>query len=82
MSELSVTTRMIGQDDLPVVLGMVQALAAHHGDACTLTLESLAHEARDWHRIIVACVGGVVVGYAALLPMGQLQFGVRGMDMR
>jgi ribosomal protein S18 acetylase RimI-like enzyme len=78
---LNITTRTMIDDDLPAVLEMVHALAAHHGDACTLTLEGLAQEAREWHRIIVAVKGAEVVGYASLLPMAQLQFGVRGMDI-
>lgn len=81
MTHQDLTTRMFDSRDLPAVLVMVHALAAHHGDKSSLTQEDLALEARDWHRIIVACAGTKVVGYAALLSMGQLQFGVRGMDM-
>jgi GNAT superfamily N-acetyltransferase len=81
MTENNLTTRLMVDDDLPEVLAMVHALASHHGDLCTLSIENLAHEAKEWHRIIVACVGDDVVGYASLLPMGQLQFGARGMDM-
>jgi ribosomal protein S18 acetylase RimI-like enzyme len=81
MTQQKVTTRQMIESDLPAVLGMVHALAAHHGDTSTITLDELAQEARDWHRLIVACAGSEVVGYAALLPMGQLQFGARGMDM-
>lgn len=82
MTKNDIKTRMLKDSDLPVVLDMVHGLAAHHGDICTLTLEGLAQEAQDWHRIIVACVGVEVVGYASLLPVEQLQFGVRGMDMQ
>jgi ribosomal protein S18 acetylase RimI-like enzyme len=81
MTDHELTTRMLSSGDLPSVLEMIHALAAHHGDSSTLTQDELAQEARDWQRIIVACVGCKVIGYAALLPMGQLQFGVRGMDM-
>lgn len=81
MAKLDLTTRIARDADLPAVLEMVHALAAHHGDDIPLTLEVLTAEARDWQRIIVACVGSEVAGYAALLPLGQLQFGVRGMDM-
>jgi GNAT superfamily N-acetyltransferase len=81
MTHLKLTTRQPIESDLPAVLDMIHALAAHHGDTSTLTLEGLSQEARGWHCIIVACAGQDVVGCAALLPMGQLQFGVRGMDM-
>ena len=62
MTKNDIKTRMLNDSDLPVVLDMVHGLAAHHGDICTLTLEGLAQEAQDWHRIIVACVGAEVVG--------------------
>jgi ribosomal protein S18 acetylase RimI-like enzyme len=81
MTHLKLTTRQPIESDLPAVLDMIHALAAHHGDTSTLTLEGLSQEARGWHCIIVACAGPDVVGYAALLQMGQLQFGVRGTDM-
>ena len=81
MTRLDVKTRMLIDDDLTAVLDMVHALAAYHGDTSPLTLDGLAHEARDWHRIIVALVGSEIVGYASLLPLGQLQFGARGMNM-
>jgi len=82
MTHLKLTTSQPIESDLPAVLDMIHALAAHHGDTSTLTLEGLSQEARGWHCIIVACAGQDVVGCAASLPMGQLQFGVRGMDMQ
>lgn len=81
MTHLKLTTRQPNESDMPVVLDMIHALAAHHGDTSTSTLEGLSQKAQDWHCIIVACAGPDVVGYAALLPIVQLQFGVRGMDM-
>lgn len=70
--------------DLTEVLEMVQALAAHHGDTATLTLETLTRDAlgdAPWLRFLVAEQGRRLIGYAALCPMAQLQFGARGMDM-
>lgn len=78
------TLRPIEPRDLRHVHAMVQALAAHHGDACTLTEDALARDALSdppWLRVIVAERDGVLVGYAALCPLAQLHFGVRGMDM-
>lgn len=78
------TTRLATAADLPRVCQMAHALAEHHQDAPTLTLDMLRRDALGevpWVRIIVACRGESVVGYAALCPLVQLHFGVRGMDM-
>lgn len=72
--------RPLLEEDLPHLLEMAQALAAHHGDAATVTLEELRRDmlgAHPWVRVLVA----PGKGYAALCPMVQVQFGVRGMDM-
>ena len=77
-------TRSATADDLPAVLPMIHALAAHHGDIATLTLETLAQDTagpRPWITLIVAETDSALVGYAALCPLAQLPFGVRGMDM-
>ena len=63
---------------------MVGALAAHHGDTSALTAEKLARDAfgdRPWIYLLVAELGGALVGYAALCGLVRLQFGVRGFDM-
>jgi GNAT superfamily N-acetyltransferase len=63
---------------------MVRELAAHHGDVATLTAEDLARDAagdEPWVSIIVAESGDQLVGYAAMFPVIQLQFGARGMDI-
>ncbi|MEW9918272.1 N-acetyltransferase family protein [Marimonas sp. MJW-29] len=76
--------RPITPDDLTAVLFMVRALAAHHEDIATLTPETLARDALGdppWMRVLVTERRGDLVGYAALCPLAQLQFGVRGMDM-
>lgn len=77
-------TRIATTDDLPAILPMVHALAAHHDDTATLTLETLMRDTKGpapWFTIILAEMDGTPVGYAALCPLGQLQFGLRGMDM-
>jgi len=76
--------RLIRPDDLPPVLRMIHALAAYHGDRSTLTSQALARDAlgqHPWITLLVAEGAGGVLGYAALCPLAQLQFGVRGMDM-
>jgi ribosomal protein S18 acetylase RimI-like enzyme len=72
--------RPIVETDLLEVLRMTHGLAAHHEDAAVLTLDDLRRDTMGqypWLRVLVA----EGQGYAALCPMAQLQFGVRGMDM-
>jgi GNAT superfamily N-acetyltransferase len=67
--------------DLPVVLEMVHALARHHDDQPAATLQSLDADVAWGTIFLVACAGGEIVGYAALLPLAQIQFGRRGLDI-
>jgi len=78
------TIRKMTSDDIPDVHSMVQALADHHGDVATLTQATLTRDAlgaHPWITLLVAQRDERLLGYAALTPMVQLQFGVRGMDM-
>ena len=77
----TLTIRPFRAPDLPAVLEMIKALAAHHGDAATVTPDRLARDAlgeAPWLRLLVAEQAGRLIGYAALCPLAQLQFGVRG----
>lgn len=79
-----ITTRPALQNDLPVVVEMAHGLAAFHGDEATLTVETLARDAMGtppWITLLVAELQGRLIGYAALCPLVQVQYGVRGMDM-
>jgi GNAT superfamily N-acetyltransferase len=79
-----ILTRPVTASDLPDVCDMAHALAAHHGDHATLTLADLDRDMlgqSPWLRCLVAEHAGIRVGYAALVPLAQLQFGVRGMDL-
>ena len=67
--------------DLPYVLELVHALARHHGDVPTATLESLTQDMQRSATILVACSGAKIIGYAALLPLAQIQFAKRGLDI-
>lgn len=70
----------ITETDIPDVVRMIHALAAHHGDSAAVTEDDLRRDAlgsSPWLRVLVA----EGVGYAALCPLAQLQFGVRGMDL-
>ncbi|MEH6520283.1 GNAT family N-acetyltransferase [Sulfitobacter sp.] len=72
--------RPIIEADILDVLPMIQALATHHGDKAAITVDELRRDAlgpSPWVRVLVA----EGLGYAALCPLSQLQFGVRGMDL-
>ncbi|MGS1134512.1 N-acetyltransferase family protein (plasmid) [Rhodanobacter sp. UC4439_H6] len=72
------------QADTPCILGLVSKLAEHHGDTMRLTADALMQDAfaePPWVHILVAEIDQKVVGYAALCPLIQLHFGVRGLDM-
>lgn len=69
--------------DVPEVLGMVEALARHHGDVPEVTLDGLRTDlcgAGRWGFGLVAVDGGLA-GYAILTRLVQVQFGRRGMDL-
>lgn len=66
------------------IVQMVGRLAAHHGDAASLTSEDLLRDAfghTPWIHLLVAEVEGELAGYAALCGLMQLQAGARGADM-
>ncbi len=72
--------RSITEADIPEVVGMIHALAAHHGDFATATAADLRRDALGslpWLHVLIA----PGEGYAALCPLAQLQFGARGMDL-
>lgn len=72
--------RPITEPDIPDVLRMIRALAAHHGDTAAVTADDLRRDAFGpcpWLWVLVA----EGEGYAALCPLAQLHFGVRGMEI-
>ncbi len=82
MTDLSI--RPVKPADLRHVFEMVQELAAHHGDTALLSMDDLARDCLGvipWVRVLVAQRESRLIGYAALCPLAQVQFGVRGMDM-
>jgi ribosomal protein S18 acetylase RimI-like enzyme len=82
---MEIQTRPIRPHDLPEVMHMIVALAQFHGDTAKTDVDQLARDVcgpHTWFTVIVAEGGaGDLKGYAALIPLGQLQFGQRGMDM-
>lgn len=77
--------RPVIKDDLPEILHMIVGLAAHHDDIADVSLPQLERDLcgpHPWFTVLVAeGATGALLGYAALTPIGQLQFGARGMDM-
>ncbi|MCV6586868.1 MAG: GNAT family N-acetyltransferase [Marinibacterium sp.] len=74
----------VQQADLPDLLPLVAALAAFHGDTPRADLAALRRDMlgrSPWMPSYVARIDGRAVGYASLLRTGQLQYGVRGMDL-
>lgn len=72
--------RPIDETDLEDVLEMIHGLAVHHGDIATVTVDDLRRDTlgpAPWVQILVA----PAMGYAALTPLAQMQFAVRGMDV-
>lgn len=83
MTTEPITICLATKTDLPAILEMAQALAAHHGDTPALTIETLKRDiltAPTWATALVAHAERPV-GYAVLCPLIQLQWGVRGMEM-
>lgn len=81
---LGVVVRRVERGDLPSLLDMVTALAAHHEDTARTSLDSLSRDVlgdASWLRVLVAEHDGRLVGYAALCPRAQMHFGLRGMDL-
>jgi len=76
--------RPIAAYDMQSLLDMVQGLAAHHGDTALATLDDLQRDClgpAPWLRVLVAEEADALVGYVALCPLAQMQFGMRGMDI-
>lgn len=76
--------RTIARPDLPELLRLLTALAAHHGDRADSSVARLARDVlgpAPWLHVIVAERGGALIGYAALCPLAQMQFGQRGVDL-
>ncbi|MEX0371059.1 MAG: N-acetyltransferase family protein [Tateyamaria sp.] len=81
---MPINIRKMTEADVPQVVKMISGLAACHDDVPDIDAERLARDAlgpHPWAVVLVADGGSQLLGYAALLPMAQLQFGVRGMDM-
>jgi GNAT superfamily N-acetyltransferase len=84
MSNVEINTRPAVRSDVPSLLQMTADLAAFHGDQATISeneLISLAFAEHPWITAIVAEYENVIVGYAALCPLIQLQWGKKGMDI-
>jgi GNAT superfamily N-acetyltransferase len=81
---MPLTIRRATRRDIPGLLPMVQALAAHHGDNATVTADSLARDIigrTPWFTVLLAQTGTQALGYAGLTRIGRLHYGQRAMDL-
>ncbi|WP_299150427.1 GNAT family N-acetyltransferase [uncultured Tateyamaria sp.] len=81
---MTFTIRPVEPADIPALHMMICALAAHHGDTPDINPTHLRRDVLGpcpWYTVLVAEQNAALIGYAALLPLGQLQFGARGMDL-
>ncbi|MEP1587306.1 MAG: GNAT family N-acetyltransferase [Tateyamaria sp.] len=82
---MTVHTRFATADDLPQLIEMISDLARFNDDEPQLNLHDLQRDMlglQPWCTVIVAEAAQTdLLGYAALFPLGQLQFGRRGMDL-
>lgn len=79
-----IRTRTAQPDDIPALLDGIAQLAAHHGDQACATPESLTRDLFGpcpWLHALIAETPTGIAGYAILLPLAQVQFGKRGMDL-
>lgn len=82
--EAAVQVRPMREADLDVVVDMIRALSAHHGDLARVTVETLRRDALDaapWVQVHVAEMEGELAGYMALKPLAWLHNGDRGMEI-
>lgn len=80
----AVRIRPAAPADAERIVAMIQGLAAHHGDAATVSVAALARDVfadPPWLWVLVAERAGHLVGYAALAPLVKLQAGERGLDI-
>ncbi|MGV8952929.1 MAG: GNAT family N-acetyltransferase [Cypionkella sp.] len=70
--------------DLPHLVVLIRALAAHHADDATVTETSLARDLfgpHPWLHMLVASDDAKLTGYVALTQLARLQWGQRGIDI-
>lgn len=79
-----VSVRRAQKADLFALAGMVEALAAHHGDKATnnaTTLDRDLFGELPFATAFVAETGGELIGYALLYPVYRATEGERGMEL-
>ncbi|SLN45868.1 aminoalkylphosphonic acid N-acetyltransferase [Pseudoruegeria aquimaris] len=84
VEEKRISVRAAGRQDVPALLTMIAALAAHHGDAARIDAQGLQDALfgpQAWARVALAEIDGRPVGYAALRVTGLLHFARRGLDL-
>jgi GNAT superfamily N-acetyltransferase len=67
--------------DIPALLDGIARLAAHHTDAASATTATLMRDLFGPTPWMHALISDNYTGYAILLPLAQIQYGRRGMDL-
>lgn len=76
--------RRATEEDFVRLIDMINALAAFNADKATIKLDDLRRDLlgkSPWVILLVAKMQNELIGYAALCPLTQLQFGKRGIDI-
>lgn len=71
-------------EDADALVSMIAGLAAVHDDISLADLGTLDRDVfceAPWLHVLIARVDRRAAGYVALLPMAQLQFGLRGLEI-
>lgn len=79
-----VSVRRAQKGDLFALAGMVEALAAHHGDKTANNAAKLDRDIfgeQPWATVFVAETRGELIGYALLYPTYRATEGERGMEL-
>lgn len=79
-----VTIRTVRDKDIPELLGLIGALALHHGEQATLSEEDLARDLfgpSPWISGLVAVSGGELIGFALMSPLYLARQGQRGLEI-
>ncbi len=81
---MTITVAPAAPQDGAAILRMAGALAAHHGDAATLTAATLARDLfgpDPWCHALVARADGAAAGFAAFTRLCHLPAGRRGIEI-
>lgn len=82
--QTNISIRIAKTSDADQLVEMINALAKHHNDIAKIEKKHLKRDvfaAKPWMHILVATQHETLLGYSALCPLAQLQWGERGVDI-